>query len=463
MNKRIIILSIAVFFIHSLSFAQTDELMDRAVKEYLRGDYIGAIQDFGTILDIEENKKAEQLLFQSLVEEGKRSLSSERYEEARGYFERAKKLNPEDGEVKMFLAKVKEKIGDKPTKIQAKPEPAVAVLKKQVTQERGTYKRKINSIAIERDKYKDEVEKNKKQMEEAKLQMEELRKSGQKSKTLLIIFMIMGGGVAIALSVFIILTLRNIYDSSSDSQYQLETIQEKIAQRLDETEKDSEDLEQRVARSINQMIEGQKDSAKQISHSVIGKTQEDIEEIKKKLEQSMEEQQTKLLELLNQQAKALASEETIKVEMQGEGGRKVITDVNPHVRARADGVEMIPKTISDPSIAEKMLKPYLGDPNNRVRGNACVAIYQYNPQLAIQALDKMASSPDKWMRLTAAWAVGEIGAPEMVDILRKLVDDIDEKVKDRAIRAFESLAEIKQDVGKEIRKMIRESKKKEEQ
>ena len=67
---------------------------------------------------------------------------------------------------------------------------------------------------------------------------------------------------------------------------------------------------------------------------------------------------------------------------------------------------MIPKTITDPVIAEKMLKPYLSDPNNRVRANACVAIYQYNPEIAIDTLEKMASSHDKWMRLSTAWAVG---------------------------------------------------------
>ena len=80
---------------------------------------------------------------------------------------------------------------------------------------------------------------------------------------------------------------------------------------------------------------------------------------------------------------------TEKVELEGADGRRVITDVNPHVRARADSIEMIPKTISDANVAEKMLRPYLSDPNNRVRANAAVAIHRYNPEAAMEVLRKM--------------------------------------------------------------------------
>ncbi|MFC2091573.1 HEAT repeat domain-containing protein, partial [Elusimicrobiota bacterium] len=164
--------------------------------------------------------------------------------------------------------------------------------------------------------------------------------------------------------------------------------------------------------------------------------------------------QNKLIDLLNMQVRANSAENTEKVEV----GDRVITDINPHIRARADSVEMIPRTVTDPSVAEKILKPYLNDPNNRVRANACVAIYQYNPEISVKTLQGMASSPDKWMRLSAAWAVGEIGTPEVVQILRKLLDDIDERVRNRAIMAFESMAEVKEEVADEIRKMIDESK-----
>jgi len=441
-------------------FAQTDEIMDRAVKEYLRGDYLGAIEDFKRVIEMEENEKAQKLLYKSLVEEGKRRFEKSEFKQAREYFIQAEQIDGLDEETKEMLETSQAELGIKPEK--EKKQEAADELQKRIQREKAVknqYISRYNSLLSQRNTLKAELEKSREELKEAQMKIKALGEKSEKTAKYITVAGVSAGIVAFAVAIVLILTLRKVYFSSYQSRYQLEELEEKIAERLKESDEETEELEERVARSINKMIDGQKDIVKQVSMSAAGKTQADIEEIKDRLEKQFEEQQNKLLEMLQMQARALASEETEKVELKGSGGRRVITDVNPHVRARADGVEMIPKTISDPSVAEKMLKPYLSDPNNRVRGNACVAIHQYNPELAVSALEKMAASSDKWMRLSAAWAVGEIATPEVVPILRKLLDDVDERVKERAMKAFENMAEMKQETGDEIKRMIDKYKK----
>ncbi len=441
-----------LFIICKVCFAQTDELMDRAVKEYLRGDYLGAIQDFERVLELEENEKARRLLYKSIVDEGKRRKSSNEFDKAEEYFAKAFRINPNDREVADLLSEVGKKLGNV-SAAKRMSGAAVDILQDKVAKERKekiTYKGKLKNIVFQRDKLKNELNDYKKKFEESRNEVIKQTNLSRKKQNIfsvialiiVVLFTAIGGGL--------VMVLRKVFMASSESKYQLNELQQKFDTRMKEAEKESDELEQKVAKSINNMLEEQHTVVKRMAISASGRAQNDIEEIKEKLDSHFLVQQEKLIDLLNQQAHALSTEKTEKVEL----GDRVITDVNPHVRARADSVELIPKTITDPNVAEKMLKPYLTDTNNRVRGNACVAIYQYNPELAVATIDKMASSHDKWMRLSAAWAIGEIASPDAIRILRKLLDDIDEKVKNRAIMAFESMAEVKEDVAKEIRSMI---------
>lgn len=460
MNKKLLGILVLVV-VSRVAFAQTDDLMDRAVKEYLRGDYMGAIQDFERVLEMEDNEKAQKLLYKSIVEEGKRRFNNGELEIAKQYFEKAKEADPKDREVIDLLSEINKKLKIR-TKSEIESGVAVDLLQKQVKKaraEKSTYRSRLNSLTSQRNRFKKDLEEYKNKLQESQAKIEQLADTAGKKQRSLSLLVSLGGGIFFVFGVVFIITLIKVYSASSASQYQLEELQEKFSERMKEAETESGELEERVARSINKMIDGQKDVVKQVSLSASGKTQSDIEEIKDNLENYFEVQQNKLIELLNQQVRAISSEKTEKIELPD----RVITDVNPHVRARADSVELIPKTVSDPGVAEKMLRPYLGDTNNRVRANACVAIYQYNPELAIETLQKMASSPDKWMRLSTAWAVGEIASPEGVHILRKLLDDVDDRVRDRAIKAFESMAEVKTDVAEDIRKMIEENKKPEEE
>ena len=464
MNNRKFFIIIALFMtMAARCYGQNEEIMDRGIKQYLRGDYLGAIEDFERILEMGENEKAGKLLYKSYMEEGKRRFSGGSYEEAKKYLIRAGALNPSvsDREVTDLLDEIDKKLGVTKKAAPAAPE-ELEVLQTQIKREQSSrteYKNKTDNLTYRNNQLDSELKASAVELKAAQEKISLLEKKSAISKKTGIVIICVIFVIALVLGIFLIITLRNLYNASSAGQYQIEELESKIMQRIKETDEESEALEERVARSINQMVDGQKTMVKQISQSTTGKTQDDIEQIKDNIEKHFDQQQDKLIELLSQQARALSSEKTEKVEVEGPSGR-VITDINPYVRARADGVEMIPKTVSDPRVAEKMLQTYLNDPNNRVRGNACVAMHRYNPALAIETLNKMASSPDKWMRLTTAWAVGEIASPEVVPILRKLIDDMDERVKNRAIKAFESLAEVKHDVGEEIRKMIEESQKK---
>jgi len=57
----------------------------------------------------------------------------------------------------------------------------------------------------------------------------------------------------------------------------------------------------------------------------------------------------------------------------------------------------------------------------------------------MNALREMAVSEDKWMRLSAAWGLGEIGAQDGVKLLEMLLDDSDEDVKQRARTSLEKI------------------------
>ncbi len=461
MKKNKIIGLIIVFsFVAAVSYAQTDEVMNRAVKEYLRGDYNAAIGDFERVLEDEENPKAKQLLYKAIVAEGKRHYERKDYSEAEKYLRRGENINPGDNKVKNLLSKIYKAKGISQKGNSSEEE--IKELKKAVSSQRSQtskYKGTVNSLVSQRNNLRSELKKREEDITAARTKIENLENNLEETSGQFGIIWMVSAAVILVGGILIFLILRKVYRTSSGSYYQLEELEERIAARLDEADSESEELEERVARSINKMVDGQRDVVKKMALSAGSQTKNDIEEIKDKLDDQFTRQQEKLLELLTMQAGALSKEKTEKIEVDdGDGKKRVITDVNPHVRARADGVELIPRTISDPSVAEKMIKPYLTDSNNRVRGNACVAIDQYNPELAIKTLEKMAESADKWMRLSAAWAVGEVSSPEVTHILRKLIDDIDEKVKNRAIKSFENMAEVKADVGAEIRKMIDKSK-----
>ncbi len=125
--------------------------------------------------------------------------------------------------------------------------------------------------------------------------------------------------------------------------------------------------------------------------------------------------------------------------------KDMLNDSNPRVRAK--GVEIIEAELieqKDSELAERILKPFLNDPDNRVRANAVKAIYRYNPEVAMLRLKEMFESQDKWMKVSAAWVAGEIITDETTQFLLKYKDTDDTHLRNRVIK---SLIKIKENKG----------------
>ncbi len=127
--------------------------------------------------------------------------------------------------------------------------------------------------------------------------------------------------------------------------------------------------------------------------------------------------------------------------------REMISDINPHIRAK--GIEVIEAELvkeMDPEVATKLLSPFLDDPDNRVRANAAKALYDFDKPRALETLREMAESDDKWMRISAAWAYGEIGSVDTIEFLFKLSEDSEYHVKRRAFKALAAILQTKGEV-----------------
>ena len=87
---------------------------------------------------------------------------------------------------------------------------------------------------------------------------------------------------------------------------------------------------------------------------------------------------------------------------------------------------------------------YRDDRDNRVAANALYGLYLRGDADAIPRIMGMASHRDPKFRATAAWLLGKIGQPEFVDVLRRMVNDADRRVKGNALKA---LVRIKRSAG----------------
>ncbi|MBI5555031.1 MAG: HEAT repeat domain-containing protein [Elusimicrobia bacterium] len=131
-------------------------------------------------------------------------------------------------------------------------------------------------------------------------------------------------------------------------------------------------------------------------------------------------------------------------EQHGLTGREMIVDVNPHVRAK--GIEVIEAELvknMDIEVAAKLLTPFLQDPDNRVRANAAKALYEFDQEKAFATLQEMVANDNKWMRLSAAWALGEIASSEAINILLQLSADTEFHVRQRVLKSLNALLQKK--------------------
>lgn len=169
--------------------------------------------------------------------------------------------------------------------------------------------------------------------------------------------------------------------------------------------------------------------------------------------------QERILNMMQQQSLALTQGGGASPRLmltQSSSTRQLIEDPNPLIRAK--GVEVIEAELveeKDSEVAERLLAPFLQDENNRVRANAAKAMYKYKPDVALKILREMIDAQDKWMRVSAVWALGEIGADDGAQILLDLRDDPEYHVRRRVYKSLQKFQELrKDDMSVELREVV---------
>ena len=99
-----------------------------------------------------------------------------------------------------------------------------------------------------------------------------------------------------------------------------------------------------------------------------------------------------------------------------------------------------------------LVLPLLNDENNRVRANAAVALHRFGDTNIFKHLDQMMRSSDKWMKLSAIWALTVIGGDKAQELISVHVKD-----KDLKLRAILSLYRMEHSVSSIIEKMMEDS------
>ncbi|MEA2081912.1 MAG: HEAT repeat domain-containing protein [Elusimicrobiota bacterium] len=144
------------------------------------------------------------------------------------------------------------------------------------------------------------------------------------------------------------------------------------------------------------------------------------------------------------------------IELSSHSSRAGIAGVDDTARVRADTVELLAEMFKTSPIMEELLGPYLNDPNNRVRGNAAIALFPRNRRRALDNVSEMGKADDVWMRMTAAWVCGEMGVSEGVKIMTPLLNDSSFHVRKRALASFKKLKDAGVEISIEIEQKMQD-------
>ena len=417
--------------------SEAKKLYKGAEEKYDMGEVDEAIVDLEKALVIDSKfKKAEELLLKILITVSTEYYATEDYERAFPYLTKAYNLAPENAKVKYMYEIVSKELRTK------KAEKKASELEAQRKAEQ------------ERREVELETRRKEEKLLEKKKQEEERRKRGVDAKK------------------------RRVEEKRRSAEFEA-----KMKSEREKTEKALLAREEEVEKATNKYEETRKRFRKSIFFGILGilssllvaiflifiifkysdrrfekrwkKERGEQDEFRQRVEKILLGNQERTLELLEKMSGTLRGEtRKVVVEKPG-GGREIITDINPHIRARADGVELIETTVDDPKVGERLLKPFLEDRDSRVRANAGKALYKYNKEKAMVVLTEMCKSDDQWMRLSGAWALGEIGSQSAAEILLSLLKDSWEFVKKRAVKSLEKiLTQKKEEIGKTLLERI---------
>lgn len=111
---------------------------------------------------------------------------------------------------------------------------------------------------------------------------------------------------------------------------------------------------------------------------------------------------------------------------------------HPDDRVRANAVEAASCLVEDGYRLASLIGPLSTDPNNRVMANVAVGLARDDVPSALEILDRLAGTDDKWFQTSAAWAAGAIARPEAFRILTSLATSQDTSILLMIVRSLEA-------------------------
>lgn len=113
--------------------------------------------------------------------------------------------------------------------------------------------------------------------------------------------------------------------------------------------------------------------------------------------------------------------------------RRVITE-STDARLRANAIETM-WGLNTPDVID-LFRECLADWDNRVVGNAIIGLHRAGEAETMDMAARIAADPSPKLRMTAAWAIGQIGDPALVRVLSPLAKDSHPEVRRAALRSL---------------------------
>jgi tetratricopeptide (TPR) repeat protein len=401
--KLIKLLLAAAFLVSSgLAYAEkqqsiVDIYTNAGIKKYMHGDFEGAIKDLQSALEFDSrNKKAKAFFVKVLVDQASQNFMEKKYGKALSYIDQAKKYAPQNEEVIKMYEIITKEVEGEPSRPGASQQDMLKLFG-QFQQEQG---KTISAyFSPQQNQMRDMISRFDSERKDLMVKMAEGGKEVRKMGRTLFI----GGIIGIAF-IGVLIFLVGLYVNYSSARREALILQH----------------QERILNSVREEMVSLASAA---------------------------------------QSAALPAGQAPT------SAREMISSPNPHIRAK--GIEVIEAELVEEDdatqakvVAEKLLQPFLEDADNRVRANAAKALFKYNKKAALETLIKMFLDENKWMKTSAAWALGELPSEEAAGILLQHADDPDEHCKSKVVDSLKKLLDsgvLSSATAERVMKIVKEN------